>query len=98
VRPGRDRFLGGSELCFAKTDVVTVLSVSPPADQAVAARQARVTYRYRLSGIAPWTDLPVVRTAIPGIARMLASGSGTTTDTVVLGAHGWARAEALPTP
>lgn len=98
VRPGWDRFLGGSVLCFAKTEVVAIQSVRPPADQAGDARQMRVTYRYRLSGLAPWTGLPVVRTAIPGIARMLASGSGTATDTLAFSDHGWARVEPQPSP
>jgi len=98
VRPGRDRFLGGSDLCFAKTEVVAIQSVSPPADRAVAARQMRVTYSYRLSGLAPWTGLPVVRTAIPGIARLLASDSGTATDTLALGDKGWIRVEPQPSP
>jgi hypothetical protein len=98
VRPGRDSFLGGSDLCFAKREVTAVDAIDPPADQALSARHARVTYRYGLSGIAPWTDRVDVRAAIPGIARMLVSNSGTATDTLTLGDRGWVRVETQPTP
>jgi hypothetical protein len=98
VRPGRDRFLGGSDLCFAKREVVAIQSVAPPADQALSARQAHVTYRYALADVATWTDRADVRVAIPGIARMLSSGSGTATDTLAFGDHGWVRVETQPAP
>lgn len=98
VRPGRDRFLGGSDLCFAKREVIAVEAIAPPPDLALSTRQARVTYRYRLAGVAPWTEKADVRAAIPGIARMLVSSSGTAADTLALGDHGWARVETQPAP
>jgi len=98
VRPGRDRFLGGSQICFARTNVVAVESISPPPDQALSTRQARVTFHYRLTGIAPWTRRADVRAAMPGIGNMLASNSGTATDTLTLGDHGWVRPDSQPFP
>jgi hypothetical protein len=98
VRPDRDRFLGGSLICFAHTEIVAIESISPPADQALSTRQVRVTYRYRLTSGAPWTGRADIRAAIPGIARMLVSNSGTATDTLALSDHGWARVGTQPAP
>jgi hypothetical protein len=98
VRPGRNRFLGGSQICFARTNVVAVESISPPPDQAISTRQARVTFHYRLTDVAPWTRRADVRAAMPGIGNMLASNSGTATDTLTLGDHGWVRPDSQPFP
>jgi hypothetical protein len=98
VRPGRDRFLGGSDLCFAKREVVAVQSIDPPPEQALSTRQVRVTYRYRLTGVAPWTKKTDVRATIPGIAHMLVSDSGTATDVLAFGDHDWVRVETQPMP
>lgn len=98
LRPGRDRFLGGSDLCFAATQVVAIESFTPSAQEALSERLAHVTYRYRLKGVAPWTDRADLRTAIPGVARMLLSGSGTATGSLVLGAQGWALQASSPPP
>jgi hypothetical protein len=98
VRPGRDHFLGGSQICFARTQIVAVDTIIPPPDRALTAGQARVTFHYRLVGAAPWTQQAGIRTTMPGIADMLASNSGTATDTLTLSNHGWVRADPQPFP
>jgi hypothetical protein len=98
VRPGRDRFLGGSQVCFARTEIIAVDSISPPPDRALTAGQARVTFRYRLTDVASWTQHADVRATMPGIGDMLASNSGTATDTLTLSDHGWMRPDSQPFP
>jgi hypothetical protein len=98
VRPGRDRFLGGSQVCFARTEIIAVDTISPPPDRALTAGQARVTFRYRLTDVASWTQHADVRATMPGIGDMLASNSGTVTDTLTLSDNGWMRPDSQPFP
>jgi hypothetical protein len=88
LRKGADRFLGGTDLCFAHRKITKIDSFTVPADE-MGVTVSRVTYDYVLDNIAPWTGDASMRQAFPGIATTLAHPTGTATEGVVLTIDGW---------
>ena len=88
LHPGKDRFLGGSELCFAHRAVVKVDSFTAPA-QMMGQTTSQVTYDYTLEAMAPWIKDAAIERAFPAIRSALARSSGTATEAMDRTGQGW---------
>lgn len=88
-----DRGLGPVDICFARRRIESVETFTEPADMA-GIRLSRITYRYRLVDVAPWTDSAAIKAAVPTIDQILATPTGEATDTLVLTNEGWAHQRA----
>ncbi|MDR3439916.1 hypothetical protein [Telmatospirillum sp.] len=88
LHPGADKFLGGTDICFAKRAVVKIVGIAAPADTG-GVRASRVTYDYTLKDVAPWAGDPAVAAVFPEIGRMLGTPNGQTTDVLVQTTNGW---------
>ncbi|MGK9232232.1 hypothetical protein KXS07_10575 [Inquilinus limosus] len=88
IKAGVDRFMGGSDLCFAHRRIVKVTSFTDPA-AAMGVTSSRVTYDYELTAIEPWARDDLVQDAFPGIRAALTTPISTATDGVVLTRDGW---------
>jgi hypothetical protein len=84
LRPAANQFIGGTDLCFARREIVRIDSFTTP-----AATVSRVTYGYRVKDVASWATLEPIQTAFPRIRTMLAEPNGTGTDSLVLTSTGW---------
>ena len=94
LRPGKDRFLGGSALCFAHRVVVKVDSFTAPA-QVMGQTTSQVTYDYTLEVMAPWVKDAAIIRAFPAIRSALARSSGTATEAMDRTGQGWRLEQSL---
>jgi len=94
LHPGKDRFLGGSALCFARRKIVKVESFAAPT-QMMGQTTAQVTYDYKLEALAPWVKDAAIEHAFPAIKSALARSSGTKTEAMDLTDQGWRLERAL---
>jgi hypothetical protein len=90
IHPGPDKFLGGSQLCFAKRQVAAVISIQRLESGDGVAKVA-VAYTYTNVPIAAWAQDPVVRVAYPGIDRVLDEKNRAGRDVVQQSEAGWVR-------
>ena len=88
LHSGKDRFLGGSALCFAHRVVVKVDSFTAPA-QVMGQTTSQVTYDYTLEVMAPWVKDAAIIRAFPAIRSALARSSGTATEAMDRTGQGW---------
>lgn len=88
IHDSADKFLGGTDICFAHRKITKVVSFTEPAD-AMGVNVSQVTYDYTLVGIAPWTKNPAVQSAFPGIAAAIAKPDGEQTEALDLTNNGW---------
>ncbi len=95
LRPGKDRFLGGSALCFAHRAVVKVESFTALA-QVMGQTTSQVTYDYKLEAMNPWVKDAAIESAFPAIKSVLARSSGTKTEALDLTDRGWRLERDLP--
>jgi hypothetical protein len=88
LHPGAYKFLGGTDICFAKRSVqkITVMTVSA---EVAGAMIATVTYDHTLKDIAPWTNEPTMASAFPQIGTVLGKSQGHATDVLVKTTDGW---------
>lgn len=95
IRAGADRFVGGSELCFAHRRILKVTSFTDPA-AAMGMTSSRVTYDYNLTDVEPWASNGAVGDAFPRIRAALSTPTTSATDGVVLTRDGWHHEHAVP--
>ncbi len=88
IRKGADKFLGGTDVCFAKRKVVKIETVTAPAD-AMGRKISSVTYDYALKDVEPWATDPKMADAFPQIGNALAKLGDRVTDILVLTSDGW---------
>lgn len=88
LHPGADKFLGGTDICFAKRSVQKIAVMTTPAEVA-GVMIATVTYDYTLKDIASWTNEPTMASAFPQIRTVLGKSEGRATDVLVQTADGW---------
>lgn len=88
------RGLGSVDICFARREIESIEIFTEPGDMA-GIHLSRVTYRYRLTDIAPWTDNAAINAALPAIGRTLAQPTAEATDTLMLTNKGWQHQRAL---
>lgn len=88
LHSGKDRFLGGSALCFAHRVVVKVNSFTAPA-QVMGQTTSQVTYDYTLEATAPWVKDATIERAFPAIRSALARSSRITTEAMDRTGQGW---------
>jgi hypothetical protein len=88
LRKGSDKFLGGSDLCFAKRKITKIESFTEPADL-MGRRVSQVTYDYELIDVAPWANDPAIKKAFPAIGSALASQSAQQSEGMILTSSGW---------
>ncbi|MET4898740.1 hypothetical protein RN629_16590 [Sphingomonadaceae bacterium jetA1] len=69
IRKGR---MGSVDICFARREIESIETFTEPADMA-GIRLSRVTYRYGLADVAPWTNDAAIKAALPAIGQILAS-------------------------
>jgi hypothetical protein len=89
-----DTGLGGVDICFARRQIESIETFTEPADMA-GIRASRVTYRYRLADIAPWTDNAAIKAALPAIGQILAKPTAEAADTLILTNEGWKHQRAM---
>lgn len=88
LRRGADKFLGGTDICFAKRSVQKITAISAPTESA-GAKTAKVTYDYALKEVAPWAKEPAMASAFPQIAAALGKQEGQATEVLVQTSDGW---------
>jgi len=88
LHPGADKFLGGTDLCFAKRSVQKITVMTVPAEVA-GVMIATVTYDYALKDVAPWANEPTMASAFPQIRTVLGKPEGHATDVLVQTTDGW---------
>lgn len=93
IHPASNRFLGGTDFCYAKRRVVKLLSATAPGTLG-AMQVVRVTYAWKLEP-APWASAPALRAAFPAIRTALDKPGGEATDTLVLTDKGWVNERAV---
>jgi len=59
LHPGADKFLGGTDICFATRDIQKIDGMTIPAD-AAGLKTMRVTFDYALKNVAPWANEPTI--------------------------------------
>jgi hypothetical protein len=90
----RAGMMGSVDICFARRAVESIDSFTAPADMA-GIHLSRVTYRYRLADVAPWTNDAAIKAALPAIGQILAKSPEAATDTLVLTSEGWKHERSL---
>lgn len=95
IRAGADRFMGGSELCFAHRRILKVTSFTDPA-AAMGMTSSRITYDYNLTDVEPWGREGAVGDAFPRIKAALSTPTSSAIDGVVLTRDGWRHEHAVP--
>lgn len=93
VRDG-DRFFRGVNLCYAHRNIEAVENFTDPTE-AAGVKATRVTYRYTLKDVAPWTNNPDIAAALPAISEAVAKPSSTDADDLILTDNGWTHHLAL---
>ena len=88
VRKGANTFLGGTDVCFARRQVVKIDNFTQPVDE-LGMTISNVTYDYSLKYLEAWTSDEKVQNAFPQIRNALANSKITTTDGVILTGNGW---------
>ena len=88
LHPGADKFLGGTDLCFAKRSVQKITVMTVPAEVA-GVMIATVTYDYALKDVAPWANEPTMASAFPQIRTVFGKPEGHATDVLVQTTDGW---------
>ena len=88
LHPGADKFLGGTDICFAKRDIQKIDAMTIPLDVA-GVMIATVSYDYTLKDVAPWANEPTMASAFPQIRTVLGKSEGRTTDVLVQTTDGW---------
>lgn len=88
IHKGADKFLGGTDVCFAKRKVVKIETFTAPTD-AMGRKISSVTYDYALKDVEPWATDPKMADAFPQIGNALAKPGDRVTDILVLTADGW---------
>ena len=95
MRTATNSFLGGSDFCFAGPRIVSIESLTAPAD-ASGMKVTRVTNAYELRDIAPWSTKPEIARALPQIGAILAKPTGQATDGLVQTDSGWKQENDTP--
>ena len=88
LHPGADKFLGGTDVCFAKRSIQKITVMTVPAEVA-GVMIATVTYDYALKDVAPWANEPTMASAFPQIRTVLGKPEGHATDVLVQTTDGW---------
>jgi len=88
LHPGADKFLGGTDICFAKRDIQKIDGMTIPAD-AAGLKTMRVTFDYALKNVAPWANEPTIASVFPQIGTMLGKPGGQAVDVLVQNNDGW---------
>ena len=88
LHPGADKFLGGTDICFAKRDIQKIDDMTIPAD-AAGVRTMRVTFEYALKEVAPWVRESAIAAAFPQIGTILGKPGGQVVDVLVQTNDGW---------
>lgn len=88
LHASRDRFLGGSALCFAHRKIIKIVSFTAPAPL-MGLTTSRVTYDFALEGMAPWVNDAAIEKAFPAISSALTKPPATANEVLVLAGHGW---------
>ncbi len=88
LHPGADKFLGGTDLCFAKRHVQKIDTLTVPAD-AMGVKISRVTYDYVLQDVAAWAGDPAMAAGFPQVGAMLGKPGGQAVDVLVQTSKGW---------
>ena len=94
IREAADTFLGRNELCFARRNVIEVMSWTQPGEM-MGLHVSQVRYRYRLDDIAPWVIMPAMRAAFPGMAKAVDTPRGEDRASLILTSEGWRHEKAL---
>ena len=88
LHQGADKFLGGTDICFAKRSVQKITVMTVPTEVA-GVMIATVTYDYALKDLAPWASEPAMASAFPQIGTVLGKSQGRATDVLVQTTDGW---------
>ena len=88
LHPGADKFLGGTDICFAKRDIQKIDGMTIPAD-AAGLKTMRVTFDYALKNVAPWARESAIAAAFPQIGTLLGKSGGQAVDVLVQTNDGW---------
>jgi len=88
LHPGADKFLGGTDLCFAKRSIQKITVMTVPAEVA-GVMIATVTYDYALKDVTPWANEPTIASAFPQIRTVIGKPDGHATDVLVQTTDGW---------
>lgn len=94
IREAADTFLGRNELCFARRNVIEVMSWTQPSEM-MGLHVSQVRYRYRLDDIAPWAIMPAMRAAFPGMAKAVDTPRGEDKASLILTSEGWRNEKSL---
>jgi hypothetical protein len=85
---GADKFLGGTDICFAKRSVQKITVIIAPAE-AAGVMTAKVSYDYVLKDVAPWANEPAMASAFPQIAAALGKPEAQATEVLFQASDGW---------
>lgn len=88
IRKGANSFLGGTDICFARREVVNVESFTEPVET-MGMMVSRVTYEYEMSNVEAWAKGADIAVAFPQIETMLAKSDHQATDVLVQTKQGW---------
>jgi len=85
---GADKFLGGTDICFAKRSVQKITVITVPA-AAAGVMTVKVSYDYVLKEVVPWANEPAIASAFPQVAAARGKPEGQATDVLVQTTNGW---------